>query len=112
MGHKREAIAPCSSHTVSVPEDEQIMVENCHPGIVTKEEFLEVQKRFRKQYPKKDERCYSKERPLVGKAICGTCGRSMNFRHMSRRAWNTAIFCVLTQSIRKPAGAARNTAGE
>jgi hypothetical protein len=56
------------------------MVENCHPGIVTKEEFLEVQKRFRKQYPKKDDRCYSKERPLVGKAICGTCGRSMNFR--------------------------------
>ena len=80
VGHKREAIAPCSSHTVSVPEDEQIMVENCHPGIVTKEEFLKVQKRFRKQYPQKDDRRYSKERPLVGKAICGTCGRSMNFR--------------------------------
>ena len=80
VGHKREAIAPCSSHTVSVPEDEQIMVENCHPGIVTKEEFLEVQKRFRKQYPQKDERRYGKMRPLVRKAVCGTCGRSMNFR--------------------------------
>lgn len=80
VGHKREAIAPCSSHTVSVPEDEQIMVENCHPGIVTKEEFLEVQKRFRKQNPQKDDRRYKKERPLVGKVICGTCGRSMNFR--------------------------------
>lgn len=80
VGHKREAIAPCSTHTVSVPEDEQIMVENCHPAIVTKEVFLEVQKRFRKQNPQKDDRRYKKERPLVGKAICGTCGRSMNFR--------------------------------
>ncbi len=80
VGHKREAVAPCSSHTVSVPEDEQIAVENCHPGIVTKEEFLEVQKRFRKQYPQKDERRYDKTRPLVGKAVCGMCGRSMNFR--------------------------------
>lgn len=80
VGHKREAIAPCSSHTVSVPEDEQITVENCHEGIVTKEEFLEVQKRFRKQYPQKDERRYGRERPLVGKAVCGTCRRAMNFR--------------------------------
>ena len=80
VGHKRETIAPCSTHTVSVPEDEQIVVENCHPGIVTKEEFLEVQKRFRKQNLQMDERRYKKERPLVGKAICGTCGRSMNFR--------------------------------
>ena len=80
VGHKREAIAPCSTHTVSVPEDEQIMVENCHPAIVSKEVFLEVQKRFRKQNPQKDDRRYKKERPLVGKTICGTCGRSMNFR--------------------------------
>lgn len=69
VGHKREAVALCSSHTVSVSEDEQIMVENCHPGIVTKEEFLEVQKRFRKKYQKKDDRYYSKECPLVGKVI-------------------------------------------
>ena len=80
VGHKREAIAPCSSHTVSVPEDEQIAVENCHPGIVTKEEFIEVQKRFRKQEPQRDEKRYHKERPLVGTAVCGMCGRSMNFR--------------------------------
>ncbi len=52
VGHKREAIVLCSSHTVSVSEGEQ---------------------RFKKQNPQKDDRRYNKERPLVcgGKTICG-----------------------------------------
>ena len=49
-----------------------IAVENCHPGIVTKEEFLEVQKRFRKQYPQKDEeKCESERFSNVDRFMAG-----------------------------------------
>ena len=78
VGHKREALDVGGKHTASVPKEEQIIVEGMHPGIVTKEEFLQAQKIFRKAYEKK--RPIDKSYPLYMKVRCGTCGRAMGFK--------------------------------
>ena len=94
VGHKREAIKPCSRHTVSVPEDEQIIVEGMHPGIVSKEEFMKVQQRFSRNPDVKADRGMKRKRPLSGKAVCGVCGRTMYFKAYTRRGKKYSyLFC-------------------
>lgn len=78
VGHKRQALSVGGKHTAKVDKSEQYIVEGMHDGIVSKEEFLEVQKRFRKQ--SKTDRIIPKDYPLYRKVKCGTCGRAMNFR--------------------------------
>lgn len=78
VGHKRQALSVGGRHTAKVDKSEQYIVEGMHDGIVSKEEFLEVQKRFHKQ--SKTERIIPKDYPLYRKVKCGTCGRAMNFR--------------------------------
>ena len=78
VGHKRQALSVGGRHTTKVDKSEQYIVEGMHDGIVSKEEFLEVQKRFRKQ--NKTDRIIPKDYPLYRKVKCGTCGRAMNFR--------------------------------
>ena len=75
VGHKREGVGVGWNHSVAVPKEEQIIVEGRHPGIVTKKEFLEAQKVFRKQGTTK--RVIEKTYPLWRKVKCGTCGRAM-----------------------------------
>lgn len=41
-GHRREGIGVGWKHSVAIPKEEQIIVEGKHPGIVTKEEFMEA----------------------------------------------------------------------
>lgn len=78
VGHKRQGLSVGGKHTTKVDKSEQYIVEGMHDGIVSKEEFLEVQKRFRKQ--SKTDRILPKDYPLYRKVKCGTCGRAMNFR--------------------------------
>lgn len=73
--HKREGVGVGWNHSVAVPKEEQIIVEGRHPGIVTKEEFMEAQKVFRKRGETK--RVIEKTYPLWRKVKCGTCGRAM-----------------------------------
>lgn len=73
--HKREGIGVGWKHSVAVPKEEQVIVEGMHPGIVTKEEFLQAQKIFRKRGPAK--RVVEKNYPLWRKVRCGACGRAM-----------------------------------
>lgn len=75
VGHKRKNLGVGSKHTTAVPKEKQVIVEGMHPGIVTKEEFLEVQKIFHKRGETK--RVVEKTYPLWKKVKCGTCGRSM-----------------------------------
>ena len=75
VGHKREGIGVGWNHSVAVPKEEQVIVEGKHPGIVTKEEFQEAQKIFRKRGETK--RVVKKTYPLWRKVKCGTCGRAM-----------------------------------
>lgn len=73
--HKREGIGIGWKHSVAVPREDQVIVEGKHPGIVTKEEFLQAQKIFRKRGETK--RVVEKTYPLWRKVKCGTCGRAM-----------------------------------
>lgn len=73
--HKREGIGVGWKHSVAVPKEEQVIVEGMHPGIVTKKEFLQAQKIFRKRGPAK--RVVEKNYPLWRKVRCGVCGRAM-----------------------------------
>ena len=79
VGHKREQVSACSRHSVKVPEEEQVIVENVHQGIVTKEEFQAAQKIFRRRYDT-EEKKIEKDYPLYGKVKCGVCGRAMAYR--------------------------------
>lgn len=65
-------------HSVAVPKEEQVIVENKHPGIITKEEFIKAQKIFREKRATK--RVTEKDYPLWRKVKCGTCGRAMPFK--------------------------------
>ena len=78
MGHRREGIGVGWKHSVAIPKDEQIIVEGKHPGIVTKEEFMEAQKIFRKR--RETKQVTDKSYPLWKKVRCGTCGRAMPFK--------------------------------
>ncbi len=71
--HKRERVSVASKSFVTVPEDEHIIVEGMHEPIVTKEEYLEVQKQFRKTGRRP---VAVGNYPLFKKVKCGTCGRS------------------------------------
>ena len=78
VGHRREGIGVGWKHSVAIPKDEQIIVEGKHPGIVTKEEFMEAQKIFRKR--REIKQVTDKSYPLWKKVRCGTCGRAMPFK--------------------------------
>ncbi len=78
VGHKRQGIGVAYKHTVAVPKEEQVIVENMHPGIMTKEDFLQAQKIFKKYGPVK--RVTDKTYPLWKKVVCGNCGRAMSRR--------------------------------
>ena len=78
VGHKREGIGVGWKHSVAVPKEEQVIVENKHPGIITKEEFIKAQKIFREKRATK--LVTEKDYPLWRKVKCGTCGRAMPFK--------------------------------
>lgn len=79
VGHKREAVVVGGRQTRAVPKHEQMIVENMHPAIITKEEFECVQEKFeKKQWPKGEAKPYL----LKSKVVCGCCGANM------RHVWN------------------------
>lgn len=90
VGHKREGIGVGCKHTVAVPKEEQVIIEGKHPGIVTKEEFLEVQKIFRRQG--KAKQISDKTYPLYRKVKCGTCGHAMTFHDYIVRGKHYSYF--------------------
>lgn len=73
--HKREGVGVGWKHSVAVPKEDQVIMEGQHPGIVTKEEFEQAQKIFRKRGTTK--RIVEKDYPLCRKVKCGICGRAM-----------------------------------
>lgn len=78
VGHKRQGVGVGWKHSTTVPKEDQVIVENMHPGIVTKEEFLQAQKIFKKK--EKTKRVTDKSYPLWKMVICGNCGRAMSRR--------------------------------
>ena len=82
VGHKRQGIGVGCKHTVSVPKEEQFIVEGRHEGIITKEDFLKAQEIFYEIGETKNviQKTYS----LYRKVKCGICGRAMSYKAYSR----------------------------
>ena len=78
VGHKRQGIGVGYKHTVSVPKEEQFIVESRHEGIITKEEFLKAQEIFCEIGETKN--VIPKTYPLYKKVKCGICGRAMSYK--------------------------------
>lgn len=78
VGHKRQGIGVGCKHTVSVPKEEQFIVESRHEGIITKEEFLKAQEIFCEIGETKN--VIPKTYPLYRKVKCGICGRAMSYK--------------------------------
>ena len=78
VGHKRQGIGVGCKHTVSVPKEEQFIVESRHAGIITKEEFLKAQEIFCEIGETKN--AIPKTYPLYKKVKCGICGRAMSYK--------------------------------
>ena len=97
--HKRERVSVASKSFVTVPEDEHIIVEGMHEPIVTKEEYLEVQKQFRKTGRRP---VAVGNYPLFKKVKCGTCGRSCrrDVRNSTRNPHMT-FFCNYARNQRR-----------
>ena len=81
-GHKRQGISVGCKYTVSVPKEEQFIVESRHEGIITKEEFLKAQEIFCEIGETKN--VIPKTYPLYKKVKCGICGRAMSYKTYSR----------------------------
>lgn len=82
VGHKRQGIGVGCKHTVSVPKEEQFIVEGRHEGIITKEEFLKAQEIFCEIGEMKN--VIPKTYSLYRKVKCGICGRAMSYKTYSR----------------------------
>ena len=78
VGHKRQGIGVGCKHTVSVPKEEQFIVEGRHERIITKEEFLKAQEIFCEIGETKN--VIPKTYPLYKKVKCGICGRAMSYK--------------------------------
>ena len=89
-GHKRQAVGIGGKHTTQVPKEEQFIVEGMHQGIVTKEEFEEVQKLFSRH--RGPENVIAKDYPLYRKVKCGTCGRAMMYKAYTKNGRDYRYF--------------------
>ena len=73
VSHTMERTDWSSKKVTRIPEEEQIVVEGMHEAIVTKEEFLRAQERFRTGGHVV---VVKGDYPLFKKVRCGVCGRS------------------------------------
>lgn len=73
VAHKREITKRGTAQSAGIDKADQIIVENVHEAIVTKEEFTEAQKAVRETGRKKN---FSNQSPLFQGIIrCASCGR-------------------------------------
>lgn len=78
VGHKREYVMPCSKVSRAVPEEQQIILENHHEAIVSKEDWVKAQEVIRKM-KKPTRTCDRMGYILKGHARCGHCGRALQY---------------------------------
>ena len=82
VGHKREKLVACGKATRAVPKDQQIIMEGMHDPIVSKEDWLQAQRVIRPT--KKPVRTGGRDYPLKGLAVCGCCGRKLQYYDESK----------------------------
>ena len=94
--HKRESIGIGGKHTRAVPKEEQIIIENVHEPIVSKETFEKVQQILQK-HPNMKPRTAGKY-PLRGHIRCAVCGRRLRYcSYVIRGVKYSYYYCIYSR---------------
>ena len=80
VSHRKSGVAIGSNRLRCLPEDEWIVVPDCHEAIVSKEEFEKVAAGRYSIKGKAAKYQRSKYHILTGYVVCGYCGRNMYFQ--------------------------------
>ncbi len=77
-------------------EDDYIVAEGLHEGIVPPDVFAAVQEKLKQNPPSPVNDYHVVKNPLVGLIICGYCGRRM-LRHPSKKGYPELILCPTSE---------------
>lgn len=92
VSHKREVTQRGTNHTTKISKTDQIVIENVHEAIVTKEEFTAAQKVIRKVGRKK--RIFGSAL-FQGILFCGTCMRVLQAYPSVKKPYYKCSLCQL-----------------
>ena len=74
----RQKTGDMFTRTVQSDRRDQILIENCHPAIISTEVFNKAQKRMEEIKPNLNENKRRKKSSLSGRMKCGHCGYNLN----------------------------------
>lgn len=88
--HREEVISHMSKERVKVPEDKQIIFENAHPSLISKEDYQAVQELMKS---KGKSHSNGQESLFAHLMMCSDCGHGMTFRKDRLKKQNGAYVC-------------------
>jgi site-specific DNA recombinase len=88
--HREEVINYVSKERVKVPDYKQIVIENAHHALVTKEDFQRVQNLMK---TKSTNHSNGQESLFAHLMLCPDCGHGMTYRKDRRKKQNGAYVC-------------------
>lgn len=88
--HREEVVSHISKERVKVPEDKQIIFENAHPALISREEFQAVQDLMKS---KGKSHSNGQESLFAHLLMCPDCGHGMTFRKDRLKKQNGAYVC-------------------
>lgn len=88
--HREEVVSHMSKERVKVSEDKQIIFENAHPALISKEEFQAVQDLMKS---KGKSHSNGQESLFAYLLMCPDCGHGMTFRKDRLKKQNGAYVC-------------------
>ncbi|AWB46798.1 recombinase family protein [Paenibacillus sp. CAA11] len=88
--HREEVRSHMSKERVKVPEDKQIIFENAHPALISKEDFKAVQDLMKS---KGNSHSNGQESLFAHLMLCPDCGHGMTYRKDRLKKQNGAYVC-------------------
>jgi DNA invertase Pin-like site-specific DNA recombinase len=88
--HREEVVSYMSKERVEVPKDKQIIFENAHPALISKEDYQAVQDLMKS---KGKSHSNGQESLFAHLMMCPDCGHGMTFRKDRRKKQNGAYVC-------------------
>jgi len=75
--HREVVVSPMSKERIEIPEDKQIILENAHPALISKEDYQAVQDLMKSKGQSKSN---GQESLFAHLMNCPDCGHGMTFR--------------------------------
>lgn len=79
-GHKAETISANTYKRRNIPDEEHIIVEKTHEGIISKNDFLTVQTMMKNRTKNKGVKPKPNNHLFSGLLFCNDCGKGMHFK--------------------------------